>query len=220
MSSPPPKNNAFTLIELLVVIAILIVIAFIGMAALGRVRTETAGIRCIGNLRNIGRLFTLYAIDHRNCLPMARRDSVDSQGKSRAIVWFWELFPYSDGAEEKEAHQYIHCPAWGDQERYAYSYAMERWAGTDTINYTGTLVSLADLAQSRHAGGEVNGRRWILMDSDWYMIDSSKGESLHANPRFRHHGRLNVLLGDFSVQTMNRAEMNGQLYLYRDRPLP
>ncbi len=220
MNDRYPRSHAFSVIELLTVIALIIVVAFLGMGILGRVRAQSTNVRCVGNLSNIGRLFILFAVEHRNCLPMARRDYVDEKGKSRALVWFWELFPYAGDAEEKEAHRYIHCPAWSDEERYAYSYAMERWAGSDTIGYTGVLVTLTDLAQKRHGGTPVNGNRWILLDGDWYMIDGSKGDSLHANPRFRHQGRLNALMGDFSVQPLTKAQINEQLYLYRERPIP
>jgi len=63
------KETGFTLIELLVVIAIITILAAIIMPALGRAREAARRAKCIVNLRNIGQMVHLYAIDNEGSLP-------------------------------------------------------------------------------------------------------------------------------------------------------
>jgi prepilin-type N-terminal cleavage/methylation domain-containing protein/prepilin-type processing-associated H-X9-DG protein len=63
------KRGAFTLVELLVVIAIIAILTSLLLPAIANARTKAKGIKCIGNVRQIGTAFLMYADDYNQQLP-------------------------------------------------------------------------------------------------------------------------------------------------------
>lgn len=62
-------RNAFTLVELLVVIGILAILIALLMPALSRARQSARTLSCSSNMRQIGVMFTMYALDNNGFLP-------------------------------------------------------------------------------------------------------------------------------------------------------
>lgn len=64
------KAEAFTLVELLVVIAIIGVLAALYLLATSRAKGRAVQIQCVGNLRQVGLAFQMFAEDHHGKYPM------------------------------------------------------------------------------------------------------------------------------------------------------
>lgn len=88
---PRKKFPAFTLIELLVVIAIL---GSLLLPALARAKEKARAIQCVGNLRQWGQAYRMYADDNNDCLPRRGQGVQTLTRVERSDDWFNALPVY------------------------------------------------------------------------------------------------------------------------------
>ncbi len=217
MRTPPSnRKTAFSLSEILVVIVISAVLLMLLFPAAMKFGRRAQDIRCIANLRSLGVYFSIYANENKGLLPYCRYDEPNEGGATIKHVWMTTLDAY---ANPKTG--YRSCTIQDGTDPF---YAMDRSAGHDTINGTNSRIRLSDVQQSLHMRQPVKGRRWLLLDGDWYILDHKKSlnaqAGAHRTPRFRHDGRIHVLFGDLSVASMSRREVNETLYIFMETPIP
>jgi len=91
---------AFTLTELLIVIAIVAILTAIVIPTVSTLRSSARSAECLGNLRQLGSAFLLYAQDHRGSLPATTgkyNDTGTATGGSWSIALMKEIgmaFPH------------------------------------------------------------------------------------------------------------------------------
>lgn len=103
------RRRAFTLTELIVVITVLAILALILIPVIARVRSSAQSTHCVSNLQQIGRAFTLYAQDHRSCLPPAV-DTADGN-----TPWFVAIHSYTGTpwrGDMAQLGRVFLCPTW------------------------------------------------------------------------------------------------------------
>jgi prepilin-type N-terminal cleavage/methylation domain len=65
------ERGIFTLIELLIVVAIIAILAALLLPALGKARETALGIKCAGNMKQIGQYMAMYINDNSDYFPLA-----------------------------------------------------------------------------------------------------------------------------------------------------
>lgn len=98
------RPNQFTLIELLVVIAIIAILAAMLLPALNAARGRAQGIKCMGNLKQIGNGLQFYAQENDDYTPRY----YESDGSSGGRRWY-QILP---GLQNRNIFV---CPAMSTQ---------------------------------------------------------------------------------------------------------
>src|SRR2546423_4896162 len=89
------RKCAFTLVELLVVIGIIAVLVGLLLPAITRSRRHANAVKCLASLREIGKAFSMYAMDYRGVWPVSVHQMPPANSDyTKHIYWSDLLAPY------------------------------------------------------------------------------------------------------------------------------
>ncbi len=174
MSASVRKN--FTLIELLIVIAIIAILASMLLPALNNAREAANRTKCLGQLRNCGQAFLLYAADNNDIF------TTNGPGKNTAPWWMGQVAPYLgipvSASSTPQSYKLYQCPATSrDPAAQNYStYALNGWftmGGTNSRNKLGAIPTAS---------------RQILLFDSFHGTISPPPENNHTTMRYPHSG--------------------------------
>lgn len=203
--------HGFTLVELLVVITIIVALAGVAYPTIGRMRASAARSQCITQLRAWGGAMGGYAAEHDGKAEWRLWAPIGwDKTKTSVYLDYWtagtvDLAANDDSGSHDILQKMRCCPAvkWNPKiGNSPVTYATTRPNAAGVLEPNVSTVNLAKVS---------NPARFIL------MIDSLAGSNLTltagdfstrvkpltvAGPDLRHNGTVNVLLADYSVQSM------------------
>jgi prepilin-type N-terminal cleavage/methylation domain-containing protein/prepilin-type processing-associated H-X9-DG protein len=93
----PKQNGAFTLIELLVVIAIIAILAALLLPSLQSAKSESMGIKCMSNMRQMALGWRMYAQDNREFIVLASQSGTANDPLNK-YAWTQQTEDFTDSA--------------------------------------------------------------------------------------------------------------------------
>ena len=130
-------SGAFTLIELLVVIAIIAILAALLLPSLQTAKSESQGIKCISNMRQMALGWRMYAQDNRESIVLASPTGNPGDAINK-YAWCLQEESFEDQPQNYDPSVDI---TTGPLYPYINSYLVYRCpADTSMINHGGTLL--------------------------------------------------------------------------------
>jgi len=191
-------GRGFTLVELLLVIAIIGLLVALLLPALSHARGQAGQVKCLGNLRQIGLAYRLWAADHGGELPMQL--SV-TNGGTHEYLRTPEVFRHAQILSNILAHpKVLICPTdtresapdWPAMQNHHLSYLLGVEARLDQ--------PLSLLAADRNISSVA------LPDGTLVLVNASA----HWTAT-QHRGRGNILLCDGSAHVTDDEQLRDAL---------
>lgn len=135
------SQAAFTLIEVLVAVAVIALLISILLPSLQRAKAQASGVKCLGNLKQVGTGLTMYVLTNRDRFPQASSltSLTTDLGKPRTR-WPDYLHPHM------RSEEVYNCPALTPEQRVNFN---KPWAHNPTKQYGGYGYSFQYLGNSR-----------------------------------------------------------------------
>ncbi|MEM7626699.1 MAG: type II secretion system protein [Planctomycetota bacterium] len=203
-------RSAFTLIELLVVIAIVALLIGLLLPALGASRDAARDVACQSNLRSVHQLYTVYATDHDQQVPLGYRGN--------RMQWNTMIYSgFGTGKFVLHGRLYLHglmqspevfyCPAETSPEQ-SFDTPENPWPpgtpGTDVQGGYG-------MAPLVNAGFAELPDRLIRLDELSGEAIYADGVGLPARVDSRHGDGVHVLYADSATRWVNRERFDDDL---------
>ena len=232
------RVSAFTLIELLVVITVISILMAMLLPSLRSAKDTALAILCTNNLRQLGIVFPMYALDNEDHLPPAIVTSTSSGDWHKQFVGSY----LGHGSPKRFGLDYLPCPvkvgsyngqfvpwsSWGSAGSYGVNYAgvssvrkpfgyWETESGPATGNKAGKKIVNVDASEFMAADAAlpyIYSPAWkpLRHDKDNDGVDdtwnSGAGPWQYNQFEPRHNRRGNFLFVDAAVR---RVSLSGWL---------
>jgi prepilin-type N-terminal cleavage/methylation domain-containing protein len=199
MQNRSRRHRGFTLIELIVVLVVLTILAGGLLPALVQARAKRQRIACVGNLKQVGLSFRIFAVDHNDANPMSRWRSHDLTNSTPTLpAYYFRMM-----SNELSTPMVLRCPA--DSRKPATNW---NWLSIAHVSY---FIGLD--AQETYPQMLLAGDRNLTVDGTpvppgltgiTTNLALGWGADMH-----RHCG--NAALGDGSVQQLTTARLREQV---------